>query len=46
MLDEHAEQIFAVTDDIAERLRKVGGTTICSVGHITRLKQVADNDAE
>jgi starvation-inducible DNA-binding protein len=46
MLDEQAEQIFAVTDDIAERVRKVGGTTIRSVGHITRLKHVADNDAE
>jgi len=46
MLDEQAEQIFAVTDDSAERVRKVGGTTIRSVGHITRLKHVADNDAE
>jgi starvation-inducible DNA-binding protein len=46
LLDEQAEQIFAMTDDIAERVRKVGGTTIRSVGHIARLKHVADNDAE
>jgi len=46
LLNEQAEQIFAMTDDIAERVRKVGGTTIRSVGHIARLKHVADNDAE
>jgi starvation-inducible DNA-binding protein len=46
LLDEQAEQIFAMTDDIAERVCKVGGTTIRSVGHIARLKHVADNDAE
>jgi starvation-inducible DNA-binding protein len=45
MLEEQAEQIFAVTDDIAERVRKVGGTTTRSVGHINCLKHVADNDA-
>ena len=46
LLDEQAEQIFATTDDIAERVRKIGGTTIRSVGHIARLQRVADNDAD
>lgn len=46
LLDEQAEQVFAMTDDIAERVRKLGGTTIRSVGHVARLKHVADNDAE
>ena len=46
LLDEHAEQIFAMTDDIAERVRKIGGTTIHSIGHIARLHRIADNDAE
>ena len=46
LLDEQGDQIFAMTDDIAERVRKLGGTTIRSIGHITRLKHVADNDAE
>ena len=46
LLDEQADQIFAMTDDIAERVRKLGGTTIRSIGHIARLKRVADNDAE
>lgn len=46
LLDEQAEQIFGMTDDIAERVRKVGGTTIRSIGHVARLKHVADNDAE
>src|ERR1700688_1692258 len=45
MLDEQSEQIFATTDDIAERARKIGGTTIRSIGHISRLKRVLDNDA-
>jgi len=45
LLDEQAEQIFAMTDDIAERVRKLGGTTIRSIGHIARLTHVADNDA-
>ncbi len=45
LLDEQGDQIFAMTDDIAERVRKVGGTTIRSIGHIARLKHVADNDA-
>ena len=46
LLDDQAEQIFAMTDDIAERVRKIGGTTIRSVGHVARLKHVAYNDAE
>ena len=46
MLDEQSDQIFATTDDIAERARKIGGTTIRSVGHINKLKRVLDNDAE
>ena len=46
LLDEQAAQIFAITDDIAERVRKVGGTTIHSIGHIARLQRIADNDQE
>jgi starvation-inducible DNA-binding protein len=46
MLDEMAEQIFAATDDIAERVRKIGGTTLRSIGHIARLQRVLDNDAD
>ena len=46
LLDEQASQIFAVTDVIAERVRKVGGTTIRSISHITSLQRIADNDAE
>ena len=46
MLDEQGEQIFAMTDDIAERVRKVGGTTLRSIGEIGRLQRVLDNDAD
>ncbi|HEX6000590.1 MAG TPA: DNA starvation/stationary phase protection protein [Hyphomicrobiaceae bacterium] len=46
MLDEHGGQLFAMTDDIAERVRKIGGTTLRSIGNIARLQRVADNDAE
>ena len=46
LLDEQAEQIFAATDAIAERVRKIGGTTLRSIGHIARLQRVADNDAD
>ncbi len=46
MLDEHATQIFAMSDDIAERVRKIGGTTLRSIGHISRLQRIADNDEE
>jgi starvation-inducible DNA-binding protein len=46
MLDEQASQIFAITDDVAERVRKIGGTTLRSIGHISRLQRLSDNDAE
>ncbi len=46
LLDDHADQMFAMTDDIAERVRKIGGTTLRSIGHIARLQRIADNDAE
>jgi starvation-inducible DNA-binding protein len=45
LLDEQADQIFATTDAIAERVRKLGGTTLRSVGHIGRLQRIKDNDA-
>src|SRR5215469_5911902 len=46
LLDDQATQIFATTDTIAERVRKIGGTTLRSIGHIARLQRVLDNDAE
>ncbi len=46
MLDEQADQIFAMTDALAERVRKLGGTTLRSVGHIARLSRIEDNDAD
>ena len=46
MFDEQAGQILATTDDIAERVRKIGPTTLRSVGHIGRLQRVSDNDAD
>jgi starvation-inducible DNA-binding protein len=46
LLDEHADQLFAMTDPIAERIRKIGGLTIKSIGHISRTQRVLDNDAE
>src|SRR5580704_10634702 len=46
LLDEHADQIFAMTDDIAERARKIGGTTLRSIGDISRHQRLADNDDE
>jgi len=46
MLDEHADQLFSITDEAAERVSKIGGTTIRSVGQIARLKSVLDNDAD
>ncbi|MGA9854380.1 MAG: DNA starvation/stationary phase protection protein [Gammaproteobacteria bacterium] len=46
LLDEHATQIFAMIDPIAERARKIGGTTLRSIGHIAREQRVLDNDAE
>src|SRR5215472_14412109 len=44
LLDEQAEQLFAMTDDIAERARKIGGATIRSVGDITKHQRLTDND--
>jgi starvation-inducible DNA-binding protein len=46
LLDEHAEQIFAMTDDIAERARKIGETTLRSIGDIARHQRIKDNDKE
>src|SRR6184192_2010138 len=46
LLDEQADQLFAMTDAIAERVRKIGGSTLKSVGHISRLQRVADNDVD
>src|ERR1700744_2932308 len=46
MFDEQAEQIFEMTDSIAERVRKIGGRTITSIGRIARLQRISDNDAE
>jgi starvation-inducible DNA-binding protein len=46
LLDEQSDQIYAMTDPIAERVRKVGGTTLRSIGQISRLQRVADNDAD
>jgi starvation-inducible DNA-binding protein len=46
LLDEHGEQIFAMTDPIAERARKIGGTTLRSIGQIARQQRIEDNDAE
>jgi len=46
LLDEQSEQIFSLTDDLAERVRKIGGTTLRSIGQISRLQRVLDNDAE
>ena len=46
LLDEQGEQIFAMTDDLAERVRKIGGTTLKSIGHIARMQRVLDNDAD
>jgi starvation-inducible DNA-binding protein len=46
LLDEHADQIFATTDALAERVRKIGGTTLRSIGHVGRLQRVLDNDAD
>ena len=46
LLDEHADELFAMIGDIAERVRKIGGTTLRSIGHIARVKRIADNDAD
>jgi starvation-inducible DNA-binding protein len=46
MFDEQGNQLFAMTDPIAERVRKIGGSTIKSIGHISRLQRVLDNKAD
>jgi starvation-inducible DNA-binding protein len=46
LLDEHADQIYAMTDPVAERVRKLGGSTIRSIGHIARTQRILDNDAD
>jgi starvation-inducible DNA-binding protein len=46
LLDEHGDQLFAMTDVIAERVRKIGGLTLHSIGEIARTQRVLDNDAE
>jgi starvation-inducible DNA-binding protein len=46
LLDEQSQQIFAMADDLAERVRKIGGTTIHSIGEIARLQRIHDNDQE
>ena len=45
MLDEQATELYAMTDPIAERIRKVGGSTLRSIGHISKIQRVLDNDA-
>src|SRR6266581_1848198 len=45
LLDDQADQLYAMTDPIAERIRKLGGTTLRSIGHIARTQRVLDNDA-
>ena len=46
MLDEQSEEILKSTDDMAERVRKIGGTTLRSIGHISRLQNIEDNDKD
>ena len=46
LLDEQADQLFAMTDPIAERVRKLGGVTLKSIGQISRMQRVLDNDAD
>jgi starvation-inducible DNA-binding protein len=46
LLDEHSDQLYAMTDPIAERIRKLGQLTIKSIGHIARIQRVLDNDAD
>ena len=46
MLDEQSVQLYAMTDPIAERVRKVGGSTLHSIGHIARMQRILDNDAD
>ena len=44
LLDEQSDQIFATTDPLAERVRKIGGITLRSIGHVAKLQRIADND--
>ena len=46
LLDEQAGEIIASADDVAERVRKIGGTTLRSIGHVARLQSIEDNDAD
>ena len=46
LLDEQAAQLFAMTDDMAERVRKIGGNTLKSIGQISKLQRILDNDAD
>ncbi len=46
LLDEQGDELFSMTDEVAERVRKVGGTTIRSIGQICRLQRISDNDAD
>src|ERR1700722_301983 len=46
LFDEQADQIFAMIDPLAERVRKMGGTTIRSIGHISRLQNIKDDDED
>jgi starvation-inducible DNA-binding protein len=46
LLDEQADQLYAMTDPIAERIRKTGGSTLRSIGHIARMQRIQDNDAD
>lgn len=46
MLDDHGDQLFAMTDPIAERVRKLGGTTLRSISHISKLQSISDNNAD
>ncbi|MDE1991300.1 MAG: DNA starvation/stationary phase protection protein [Rhizobiaceae bacterium] len=46
LLDEHGDQLFGMTDPIAERARKIGGTTLRSIGQIAKLQRIPDNDAD
>src|SRR6202047_120918 len=46
LLDEQADQLFAMTDTIAERVRKIGGSTLKSIGQISRMQRVQDNDVD
>ena len=46
LLDEQADQLYAITDTIAARVRKLGGTTLRSIGHVSALQRINDNDAD